>query len=224
MLLSLSHRFIFVHVPKTAGSSLHKALEPCARPPARSFWRSLSRRLPIVEAPERAHFRIHAPASEIRAKLSPEVYDRFLSFAVVRNPFDHAVSHYEYMKQYRSPRIARRFAETSFADYLRYRLAPRRPWDRIFARMPDQSYFLVDRAGRLLVNRLLHFETLSDEFRDLAAELGLTSPELPAINRTEARARGRPFESYYDVETEALARRLYARDLALLGYGEALRA
>jgi hypothetical protein len=223
MLLSVSHRFIFVHVPKTAGSSLHNALLPYARPDTRTFWRRVSRWLPIVESPERAHFRIHAPASEIRAKLSPEVYDRFLSFAVVRNPFDHAVSHYEYMKQYRSPRIARRFADMSFSDYLRFRLAPRRPWDRLFARMPDQSYFLVDRAGRLLVSRLLHFETLSEEFRDLAAELGLTSRELPSVNRTEARSKERPFESYYDAETEALVRRLYARDLALLGYDGAAR-
>ena len=94
MLLSTSHNFIFLHVPKTAGSSLHRVLEPYARTSTRTLWRSFSRRLPVTESPERAHFRIHATAAEIRAELSPAVYDSFLSFAVVRNPFDHAVSHF----------------------------------------------------------------------------------------------------------------------------------
>lgn len=223
MLLSLSHRFLFVHVPKTAGSSLHNALLPVAVAPPRSLWRSFTRRLPVVETPEEAHFRIHDTAATIRAKLSPEVWDGLLTFAVVRDPFDHAVSHYEYMKQYRSARIARRFAAMSFREYLDYRLAPRRPWDRIFARLPDQSHFLTGAGGRLLVRRLLRFETLAEDFAALAAELDLPVRELPAVNRTRTRREDRPFASYYDGETECLLKRLYARDFRVLGYRDELR-
>lgn len=218
MLYSPDYRFIFVHVPKTAGSSLHHTLAPFATVPKRNLLNSLTRRLPIVEAPERAHFRIHDSAAIIRAKLSPAVYDALTSFAVVRNPFDHAVSHYEYMKQYRSPEIAARFAEMSFRDYLAYRETPRRPWDRLFVRMPDQSYFLCDKAGRLLVTDVLKFEELAAGFADLADRLGLPVRELPRVNPTKSRREKKPFQHYYDAETTALVQRIYARDFPTFGY------
>lgn len=222
MLLSTSHNFIFVHVPKTAGSSLHRVLEPYDRTSTRTLWRSFSRRLPVTESPERAHFRIHATATEIRAKLSPDVYDRFLSFAVVRNPFDHAVSHFEYMKQYRSQRIAQRFARMSFLEYLELRARLRRPWERLFLRMPDQSYFLVDTKDNLLVNRVIRFEALATEFRDLATVLNLDFRELPSVNRTRSRAREQALEDHYGTDAEAMVRRIYARDFELFGYDLAL--
>ncbi len=218
MLLSLSHRFLFVHVPKTAGSSLHDTLLPYAVAPPRSLWRSLTRRLPVVESPGRAHFRIHDSAAMIRAKLSPAVWDGLLTFAVVRDPFEHAVSHFEYMKQYRSPRIAARFAQMPFADYLNYRLAPRRPWDRLFARLPDQAHFLTDTTGHLIVRRLLRFERLAEDYAALAEDLDLPVKELPRINPTRARSDRRPIASYYDTRTIDQVRRLHGRDFDLFGY------
>lgn len=225
MLLSPSHGFLFVHVPKTAGSAVSVALRPYARGKGRpTRWRALSRQLPVVEAPEAAHFRVHETARRIIAKLSPEVYGRFLSFSVVRNPFAHAVSHYEYMKQYRSPRVAARFAAMSFEQCLRYRLAPARPWDRAFARLPDQAHFVIDAQGRVAVKRLLRHETIAADFARLVADLGLPGLTLPQRNVTRARSDARPFQSYYDATTEALVRRLYARDFALFGYDAALPA
>lgn len=95
MIVSTQHNFLFVHVPKTAGSSIADAMRPYCRPRGRSLTQSVLRRLPIVEAPDKAHFRVHDPATKIIAKLSQPVFDQFLSFACVRNPFDHAVSHFE---------------------------------------------------------------------------------------------------------------------------------
>lgn len=225
MLLSPTHGFLFVHVPKTAGSAVSVALRKHARGKGPApLWRRLSRHLPVVESPEHAHFRVHDTARTIIAKLSPEVYARFLSFSVVRNPFAHAVSHYEYMKQYRSPRVAARFAGMSLADCLRYRLAPRSPFDRTFARLPDQAHFLIDSAGEIAVNRVLRHERIAADFAALVAELDLPEVRLPRRNVTRASAEGPPFQAYYDAETEGLVRRLYARDFALFGYDTALPA
>lgn len=224
MILSLSHNFIFVHVPKAAGSALTLALRPYATIPQRSLWTSAKRRLPIVERPGAAHFRIHDSAARIRRKLSPEVYGRFYSFAAVRDPFDHAVSHYEYMKQYRSPRIAARFARMSFEAYLAQRLERRGPFDRLFVRLPDQSHFLVDEQGRLAVDRLLRFEQLSADFRALTDDLGLGEAQLRTVNRTRSRSSSdaRAYRDYYDATTEDMVRALYARDFDLLGYSDRL--
>lgn len=66
MLLSISHKFLFVHVPKTAGAATQRMLEPYCNMPPRTLWRSIKRRLPMREAPEEAHFRIHETARNPR--------------------------------------------------------------------------------------------------------------------------------------------------------------
>lgn len=224
VLYSSDYKFIFVHVPKTAGSSLHHTLEPMSTVPSRNLFNSLTRRLPIVERPERAHFRIHDTAEMIRRKISPAVYDALTSFAVVRNPFDHAVSHYEYMKQYRNPRLAKRFGAMPFADYLAYRAEPRLPWDRLFVRMPDQSHFLVDSEGHLLVTEVLKFENLNADFAQLSGRLGLPVQELPRVNATKSRQDKTPFQEYYDEQCLELVRLVYERDFEVFGYSDDLPA
>ena len=119
MILSTSHRFIFVHVPKTAGWSMMDTLQPSARAKRRTLLRSLSRRLPITEPPESAHFHVHETAEAMISKPSRPVWDSAFSFAVVRDPFDHAVSNYEHLKQHRSASVARRFQQMSFEGCIR---------------------------------------------------------------------------------------------------------
>ena len=87
----------------------------------RSIIRSATRRLPIKEHVEKAHFRYHETAGFVIKKLGRNVFKDYLSFSVVRNPFDHAVSHYEYMKQFRIRMTAAKVGSMSFSDYLEYR-------------------------------------------------------------------------------------------------------
>ncbi len=219
MLLSLSHSFVFVHVPKTAGSALHSQLEPLSLRPERTTWRSFKRRLPIRQAPGEAHFRIHETAKDIRATLGPEIYDPLHSFAVVREPFDHAVSHFEYMKQYRSPKIAAQFETVEFLDYLKMRSRPRHPWQRIFVHLPDQAHFLVDRQDRLLVDRILHYESLGADIQALQEYLGLDATPLTRTNVTRSKSgKATKMADYYGPEEIALVKKIYARDFKLFGY------
>lgn len=222
MILSLSHRFIFVHVPKTAGWSMMDTLKPYDRPDTKSVWRSLIRRLPVVESPETAHFRVHETARKMIAKLARPVWDGFFSFAVVRDPFDHAVSHYEYLKQHRSASVAKRFRGMSFEEYLEDR--HRRPFLKhtIFVRMPDQAHFVLDAAGRLAVNRVLRFESLAADWERLVTDIGLPGLELLYVNRTRAKSDKKPYRDYYTAATEETVRRLYRRDFDLFGYSRDL--
>ena len=223
MILSLSHRFIFVHIPKTAGTAMAEALERHSANPERTIWRSVMRRLPIREQAGRAYFRKHDPASRIVAKLGREEFDRFQSFSVVRDPYDHAVSHFEFMKQFRIRHVARRISTMTFEEYLAYRV--RAPFwdDTFFARLPDQSFFLTDAAGKVIVGKIIRFECLSSEFPALVEKLGLGNTKLEHVNRTKTRSDRRPFQSYYDATTEEMVRKLYARDFDLLGYDRAMR-
>ncbi|MCB2128500.1 MAG: sulfotransferase family 2 domain-containing protein [Rhodobacteraceae bacterium] len=220
MIISEKYNFIFVHIPKTAGLSVTDAFGKYGRPRGRTIWRSISRRMPYKESPSAAHFRVHEPASKMIAKLSRPVFDGFLSFSVVRNPFDHAVSHYEYMKQFRIKSTADKVGRMSFRDYLEYRMKPPIWNDTIFARMPDQSYYLTDAAGDLAVRRLVRFENLNAELEELSRDLKLPDFALRHVNKTKAGKK--PMSSYYTDETADLVRKIYDRDFDLIGYSRDL--
>src|SRR5258705_8361695 len=98
MLLSLEKKFIFIHIPKTAGSSITRALRPWCLKPKRTLWRRLLSHLPVPEAPEKANLSQHDRASWLRRKLPDPVYDGAYKFAVVRNPFDLVVSNYHHRR------------------------------------------------------------------------------------------------------------------------------
>lgn len=197
-------------------------LEPHAITGTRTLFRRALRWLPLREAPERAYFRKHETAAAIEAKLGPEVFRRFFRFSVVRNPFDHAVSHYEYLKEFRNPKKAAAFAAMSFPDYLDWRMKKRGPFVPWFSVLPDQAHFLLDDAGKIAVDRVLHFETLAAEWPRLMADLGLAGVALPLVNRTKAKSDKRPAASYYDDAAAGKVRQLYARDFDLFGYSRDL--
>jgi len=222
MILSQSHKFLFVHVPKTAGTALTAALSPFGVTGTRHLWRRLLRRLPVTESPDHAYLRKHETAADIRRKLSPAVFDRYHRFAVVRNPFDHAVSHYEYLKEFRNARIARQMSAMSFTEYLHHRIKGKTLTTRFFVRLPDQAHFIADADGALLVHRIMRFESLQDDFKALVRDLALGDVELKQVNRTKAKSGSKSYKSYYDTESSDLVRQLYARDFRILGYSEEL--
>lgn len=198
------------------------ALDPFSRDVKRTLFRSFTRRLPFRENVEKAHFRVHDTARTMIAKLGRDVFDDLFTFAFVRNPFDHAVSHYEYMKQYRIKRTARKVGEMSFEEYLRYRR--QRPFwnDTLFARLPDQTHFIEDKSGRIAIDRVCKFESLAEDFQRVVSDLELVGVELPYVNKTQAKSDKRPPASYYDDTCRELVLAIYDRDFDNFGYSRDL--
>lgn len=219
MLLSTAHKFLFVHVPKTAGAATQRMLEPYCNMPERTLWRSFKRRLPIRVSPEDSHFRVHETAMKLRAQFGRELYDSVHSFAVCRNPYDHAVSHFEYMKQYRSKRIATQFESVAFKDYLQMRARPKLPWERVFVNLPDQSHYVVDRGNKIIVDRMMSFETIHKDLHKLQVYLGMEPEPLPEFNTTKTRnKRTEKIADYFGPPEIELVQRIYDRDFNVFGY------
>jgi len=207
MLLSIEKKFIFIHIPKTAGSSMTEALSPYALNPAKSQYRRLLSHLPVPENPERAFFRIHDKAWWIRLKLPRAMFDSFHKFAVVRNPYDYAVSYYAFQRGNPGSRRFNEAQNTSFLEFLTY-MAKK---DRLSG--ISQTSWITDLRGRVIIDEVLRFETIESDFAALAARLGL-EVRLPHVNKSD---RGDYRDMYGPAERE-IAGRIFARDLELLGY------
>lgn len=209
MLLSLEKNFIFIHIPKTAGSSISRALRPGCLKPKPTQWRRLLSHLPVREAPEKANFNRHDRASWLRRKLPGSLYDGAYKFAVVRNPFDLVVSNYHHLRSRTSRRRHRQAQSWDFNAFLHYLERKNR-----LARI-DQTSWISDGHGHLIVDEVLRFETLAEHFDGLVERLDLPGDvTLPKVNVNT------PFDyrTHYDDEAKSIVRRLYLRDFEHFGY------
>jgi len=159
---------LFVHVPRTGGQSLAMVL-------------AVSRDT-------------HLTALELRSRVTEDLWNDSLRFAVVRNPWDHYVSWYLYTHGLGD-------ADDHAGEIRRFRVwvrngCPREShqWEN---RQPvdplDQLKFLCDADGELLV-RVVCFHRLRDAYGWLVSRLGLPYRVLPHRSKS-TRLR---YQDYYD--------------------------
>ncbi len=209
MLLSYSHRFLFIHVPKTGGSSISRALAEYVHRPQDHWVNRALGRVGIhvnLYGPERIRrYRFHSTARILQRHLSKETFESSFKFAFVRNPWDRMVSSYHFVAGCATHHRHRRVAQgMDFKDYLRYEAARGKM---------SQSAMLTDRSGRLLVDFVGRFERLTEDFHRVCRLLGLPC-ELGHHNRS----RHRDYREYYDRESIELVRRHFGDEIELFDY------
>lgn len=213
MIVSHRHRFIFLRTEKTASTSLTTALAPLLeegdfRPGPRPAWAKFS---PIHhgalrrQVPDLFGLHVHATARQARRVLGREVFDGYFKFAVERNPWDRQLSLYTH-REWKKGRGPENFDRDM-----------RSPWYRAteYCRLDNWSIYAI--GDRVVADRVLRYETLSQELPGLMRELGVTEQvELP---RMRAYNPDRPhYSAYYTEETRDLVARWYAREIAAFGY------
>jgi hypothetical protein len=209
MLISHRHRFAFIHVPKTAGSSVAFALWRHADHVHRHW---MNRCLALVGihvnhyAPYRLKkFRTHTSAAILQRQLPADVFADLFKFTFVRNPWDLLVSSYHYLlandghHRRRAAGGARSFADSAAYEIRRGKMS--------------QSDMLVDRHDRLLVDFVGRFESVASDFAYVCRVLGLEAT-LPRENTT----RHSDYRSYYDDRLAEEVGRFFAADVERFGY------
>lgn len=203
MIVSNRHNFIFVHIFKTAGTSVKRALRRHAMPAWHEPANQLLKRIGIPQfGPQ--HYPDHMTASDLIEQTSLESFNSKFSFAFVRNPWDWELSHYKYIL--RKPRHefhdeVRRLG--AFSEYVRWRC------DR---RFQLQSSFLVH-DGQRVVDFVGRFETIDADFQNVAQRLKI-STKLKRLNQT----RRTIYQRHYDTSTADLIAVAYRTDIAEFGY------
>lgn len=175
MIRSSRYKFVFVHIPKTAGSSVTSALLPYSDPLPLRWLSSPLRKIgfPVNLGP--IPLNSHATCSEILDLFGSSFFDYF-RFAFVRNPYDWVASTYYYILK--DSRHVRHRIVSSYSDINEFVAK-----DIMAHHYPSQSSYVYSNDGTLLVNKIACFENLNEDFNYITSQLNLKI-SLPETNRT----------------------------------------
>jgi len=178
-MLSLAHNFLFIHIPKTAGNSVHRALLPFSED-------EMVLRAAHHDGVERFEVRSqtidihkHSTLADYRAQLSAERFDGLFKFHGIRNPWDRCVSFF--FSPHRGPVD---WSPDAFETFIDTTVVPSHVFLQKGANDPDPF-------GN--ADAVLRYEHLAADFEFICTRLGLGLVPLPRVN---ASLRG-DYRRYY---------------------------
>lgn len=195
--LSDRHRCIFIHVPKTAGTSIKEALH----------------------MPGSGH-----PPWQYYYRLHHEKWKAYRKFTVVRNPWDRAASAYYYAKLETSywhnptagmhPDYAllknKTFEECLHILKTERELLKHESWH-------PQSLWIAGTeslSNQLMVDYVLTYENLKNDFNQLCNILDVRPQNLPHSNQSNRE----PYKSIYNIKSVKLIYEIYSEDINRFNY------
>ncbi len=213
MIISPARRYIFVHIPKTGGTSLALALEARAKaddiligdtPKAKAR----KRRLKGLECSGRLWK--HSRISDIEGLAAAEPLEKFFVFTIVRDPWERVLSLYHWLRDQTFSHISvDRAKSLSFKDFVAdAEMAAMLSHDRTRA-------YTTDATGQDRATAILRLEHIECDLAPLEAHLGFKIGPLPHANRSD---RPENTRAAYDAESVARVARYFAEDIARFGY------
>ncbi len=212
MIISPGRRFIFVHIPKTGGTSMTLALEGramkddiliCDTPKAKRR----KGRLKGVAAAGRLWK--HSTLADVNGLITPDQARQWFVFTLVRNPWDRMVSYYHWLRDqsFAHPAVAQA-KELSFDDFILHddTRAAQQAW--------PATRYLISSDGTDCADAFVRLEHLADDLAPVQAHLGFDL-DLPHSN---ASARPRDYRAVYSDAAAAAIAADCAPDIEKFGY------
>lgn len=159
---SKKYNAFFIHIPKTAGSSIYTLLDLNPQEYSEEAFNTLDRWIPS---------RQHMTALEIIGRMDSSTWSNSYKFTVVRHPYDRIVSSYEFLKGI----IGRTFGFDTFSQFVHL-------IDSVFTQSrwmesvyfehfrPQTTYFNFDHVR---YDRVLRYERIDDDIELICADLGI---------------------------------------------------
>jgi len=209
MIISYKYKFIFIHIYKTAGTSVCDAFSKYGQNPANRL--SLPGRI-VGKLPFRLpHYRLrympkHVKLVEMYQVFPEALVDRYYKFAFVRNPWDWLVSQYQYIlenpENFEYDEVVR-FKD--FNEYLNWRLDSGRY---------DRQVDFVKNQQKQVDAHIFRFEALQESMDTICKETGLPQIQIPHLNKS----RRNDYRSYYSDDLAEQVSKVFCDDIHLFKY------
>lgn len=210
-------KYIHVHIPKTAGSSIN-------------LWLSTPRKIENFHAERnnnllvrynKTTYTIHHFPAFLLEKFCQPYFDYYYKFAFVRNPYDRAVSKF-FWDNKANPAILEADLNTSLELFKRYldELSLRVNDDSVFKKDHDclQSVFVFGKRQKLLVDDLFKLEEIDSAINKLKSKL-CVQEDIPFVNKRRVRQDIDKNLLLTD-ETRSKIYSIYKTDFQNFGYNE----
>lgn len=218
MIISHLHKFIFIHVPKVAGTSIENVLVQYLSDELTAMSETELLKHANTEIPPH-DFPRHATCREIRRKLPEAMFSGYFKFAFVRCPYDWVVSNYFYFLQsdeYKDNAVRELVRSRSFEEVVTFFIVNKGQAAMVDGMKFNQKEFLYGENGDLLVDYVGKYENLQQDFRTVCQHLGIGELALPHANKTDHRH----FRTYYTPGSRDLVYDALREDFDAFGYSK----
>lgn len=198
--ISHKYKFIFIHIPKTAGTTICSSWEG-------SPLKHICKKTGVLGG-------THKTALELQT-MFPAEFKTYFKFSVVRNPYDRFVSKF-FFKQLNK----REDFNLQWTDKESEGLLPQMYW------ITDRSQYYEGKGpydrpdvhyGKVIMDKILRFENLVSELSEVFEQLGIeeSAKVMPHFRKTRSVGT---YHNYFDTYMKALVTFLYREDLERLNY------
>tara|TARA_B100000676_G_C18013247_1_gene808003 strand:- start:500 stop:1288 length:789 start_codon:yes stop_codon:yes gene_type:complete len=222
MIVSHKNKFVFVHIPKTGGTSIVQALYPYLDPEQDIIIGGHERHdnpstFSASEYEKNNQLHKHSSAVEIKKVIGQDIWDEYFIFAFVRNPFARVVSLYEWWKQTEwvgEKKKKKEIKEMTFKDFTKSEYTGFTMLDSLTYKKSKKIYSQyskvmdVDFVGKL--------EDVHASFAYICGILNLPRIQVGVYNKSSQ--KNDPYEGYYDEESLSNVGYKFSEDAKAFGY------
>lgn len=222
MIISHSHKFIFIKSYKTAGTSVEAAIsqycsgDDVVTPLGDYHFNRDERGHWIHRSNNAGNFHQHDDALTIRNNLPVDIWNNYFKFSITRNPWDRAVSLFSWEKR-RELLVPRK----RFYHHLGIPFDDMHGIRKLFSEfikgdwVNNDCFYTIDE--QLCVDFVIRHERLREDFIEVCKSIGIPAKELPRL-KTGIRKQNHHYSSYYDEESKSIVAERNKSDIRLFGY------
>lgn len=228
MIISHSHKFIFIKSLKTAGTSVEAALSNhCGGNdvvvPINDFGHNRDEKGEFVHRAMNAdefYRKIgqHVDAPTIKAREPAEIWNNYFKFSITRNPWDRALSYFFWDKR-QDPALKprKRFYHYLGVPFDEFAIVKNQFTEFVKSRSLENNdrFYCID--DQLCVDFVIRYESLEEDYNEVCRRIGIPVTGLPHL-KTGIRQERRSISDYYDNETRDIVAQLHRNDLRFFGY------
>jgi hypothetical protein len=231
MIISHTHKFIFIKSEKTAGTSIESALSRyCSGndvvTPINDYRHNRDEKGEFIHQSMNADEFIqlnlpnlqHVDALTIKSKVPAEIWDSYFKFSITRNPWDKVISDF-YWKKRQDPAINPR---KRFYNYLGVPFNELGELKKTFSEFlqsgewgNNDRFYIID--DQLCVDYVIRYENLLEDLGEVCRTVGLEACTLPRL-KSGLRRKRYHYSEYYDEESKEIVAEAHKNDIRLLGY------